>query len=351
MGQGIQKKPSRLEGLDVARLFALIGMVIVNFNIVMVTHVEAADIGLDFSTLLQGRAAALFVVLAGIGFGLGFARYEWGEYVGLTLRRAAFLFVIGLLNFLIFSADIIHYYAFYFVFGIVFLRVPNWGIWLAIVGLIIGFLGLILGLNFDQGWVWETFTYEGFWTVEGFVRNLMFNGWHPIIPWLAFFLLGIRLSRLDLAQTKIQIRLLVSGVLTFAIAVGVSHVIMGVVDTDTAILFQTLPVPPVPLYMCAGAGFACAMIGVCLLVEPKLRAYKLLDIFTRPGRMTLTFYIAHIFLGMGVLERLGMLGAQTARMSLFASMVFCCVIVVFAFFWSQKFKRGPLETVMRKITD
>lgn len=60
---------NRLIGIDFARALALFGMVIVNFKLAM-----NADIGtpqlIEFAALLEGRASALFVILAGIGIAL-----------------------------------------------------------------------------------------------------------------------------------------------------------------------------------------------------------------------------------------------------------------------------------------
>ena len=57
---------NRLIGIDFARALALFGMVIVNFKLAM-----NADIGtpqlIEFAALFEGRASALFVILAGIG--------------------------------------------------------------------------------------------------------------------------------------------------------------------------------------------------------------------------------------------------------------------------------------------
>lgn len=110
----------RLEGLDVARFLALAGMVIVNFNVVMVTVGDDTGPFSAVAELLQGRAAATFVVLAGVGLGLNAMRHDWNQTLATTLKRAAFLLIVGFLNLLVFDADIIHYYTFYFLFGVFF---------------------------------------------------------------------------------------------------------------------------------------------------------------------------------------------------------------------------------------
>lgn len=58
---------SRLDGLDIARPFAFVGVVTVNFDVVMVGATNAET---GIAQLLQGRAAAAFVVLAGVCRGL-----------------------------------------------------------------------------------------------------------------------------------------------------------------------------------------------------------------------------------------------------------------------------------------
>lgn len=99
---------ARLHGLDLARYFALFGMVAVNFRLAL--GVEKGPSLLDqMVELLEGRAAATFVVLAGLGYTLAFAHRQ--NPTAAILKRAAFLFVLGLLNLLIFEADILHFYA------------------------------------------------------------------------------------------------------------------------------------------------------------------------------------------------------------------------------------------------
>ena len=49
-------------------------------------------------------------------------------------------------------------------------------------------------LDFDRGWNWATLSYRDFWTIEGFLRHSLFNGWHPVFPWAAFLLWGMWLG-------------------------------------------------------------------------------------------------------------------------------------------------------------
>lgn len=351
---GDNSKPyQRLDGLDVARFLALIGMVIVNFDVVMVV-VNSDSVAHESSWLaqaLQGRAAATFVVLAGIGLGLGAARAEWSQTLSVTLKRVAFLLVAGLLNTLIFDADIIHYYAFYFLFGTLLIRVSSGLLWLTIVMLVFGFVGMTALLDYEAGWNWQTLTYAGFWTPTGFIRNLFFNGWHPLVPWLAFLLFGIWISRLDLWSRAVQIKLALIGAAVFALTLlGSRWLIANVAgdDPEAAILFATEMVPPMPLYMIAGGSVASIVIGASLLMTASLRSSGLLSIIAPAGRQTLTLYFAHIVIGMGTLEVLGRVGGQTGGAALAAAILFCALATLFAVLWSRRFRRGPLEGLMRR---
>ena len=58
---------NRLIGVDIARAFAIAGMIIVNFKIVLGDN--GNEIVKLFSSFFEGKAAATFVVLAGIGVG------------------------------------------------------------------------------------------------------------------------------------------------------------------------------------------------------------------------------------------------------------------------------------------
>ncbi len=337
----------RLEGLDLARFFALVGMVIVNFDVVMVNPLLVNDSGV--ASILPGRAAALFVVLAGIGFGLAAKNKPWEHTFRLTIKRFIFLLTLGLLNAAIFQADIIHYYAFYFLFGVLLLPLPNRYLAIVIFGLVLDFVLMAVFYNYDQGWDWANLHYQDFWSVSGFFRNLFFNGWHPVIPWLSFLILGIILSRITLKSVRTQSNMLVIGLAVFFCSTWLANrlgTLFSTIDPEAAVLFTTTPIPPMPLYLISAGSLAVAVTGLCLLMEPILKRHKILAIFTPVGRQTLTWYIAHIVLGMGTLENLGQINNQTTTQALFTALLFCVMATLLAFLWNLKFRRGPLETLM-----
>jgi uncharacterized protein len=353
----------RLHGLDLARFLAFVGMVIVNFGVVVAAVPGEGSWASALADGLEGRAAATFVVLAGVGLGMG--AKSAGALAQQTVpylligRRALFLLVIGLLNMMIFEADIIHYYAGYFLFGAACLRFTSLQLSAVIAAVVFGFLVLVVALDYDQGWVWATYTYTDFWTPTGFVRNLFYNGWHPVIPWLAFLLFGVIISRLSLTESRTQLLLLGLGVFSALSAHGLSQGLTAVFPAfegeSLVELYGVKPVPPMPLYMLAGMGISAATIGVCLLLASGLKTSKLLTILVTPGRQTLTLYFAHIFIGMGLLDVFGLVASPgnsvttTMSQSVVMALAFGLAALIYANIWSRFFKRGPVEWLMRRL--
>ena len=332
----------RLQGLDAARFLAFCGMVLVNFRIAaQVTPID------DWPSLLtnglEGRAAALFVVLAGIGITLA------NVPPNLMLRRAAFLFVIGLANLTIFEADILHFYALYFVVAIPFVTAANQWLWRGVAAILIFSLIAQVVLDYEKGWNWDTLYYSDFWTLTGFLRHSFYNGWHPVFPWVSFLLFGMWLGRQELSCDKIHNRMIILGLSAAALSLIPGWLIQNPELID---LLNTTTLPPGPFYVLAGSGSATAVIGLILKIQPALAQQHIDRWFTAPGRQSLTLYVAHILLGMGTLEAIGRLDGSLTPIQIFGiSLVFCIACSLYARIWNQKFKRGPLEMLMRWVTE
>lgn len=324
-------------------------MVVVNFSIAMGADGDQSFWGQGIA-LLQGRAAALFVVLAGIGLGLAFGQKPDAAVIS---KRALFLLVLGLVNMTIFEADILHYYAFYFALSILLLPLHSLVLkWLLVI-INISYLAFLLsgdtwGLSYDMGWDWQTYTYTDLWTLPGFTRNLLINGWHPIFPWLSFVVIGILISRLDLSKRWSRWRLVrVGAVAWLGAELSAWYLSPLAVQVDPALidLVATRPIPPAPLYIIAGGGFASVVVGVCLLFCGS-RAGAVGALFACAGRQSLTLYIAHILVGMGFMDLFGLLGGQAARTAVAAAVIFTLCALIYVRVWPSP--RGPLEAILRR---
>jgi uncharacterized membrane protein len=60
----------RIAGYDIARSFALLGMVVVHFSLVLASDRSGPGWLVSILGFLDGRAAATFVILAGVGLTL-----------------------------------------------------------------------------------------------------------------------------------------------------------------------------------------------------------------------------------------------------------------------------------------
>jgi len=352
----------RVFGYDLARAFAIFGMVIVNFKVVM--NVSTGTNWLyNAANLLEGRAAAVFVVLAGVGISLltkkAFLNDDLSEIkkkrVSL-LKRSILLIVIGLAYSPIWPADILHFYGLYIIVGSFLLMSSNRVLLLFIFFFTIMFVALLGFVDYETGWNWETLNYIDFWTINGMVRHLFYNGFHPVFPWTAFLLIGMWLGRKDVSNMLIRRKLIIISAIVWiltellsdlAISYGINN-IAQIPTAEISEIFGTKPMPPMPQYIIAGSSSAIFFILICVSISLKIENSRLLKPLYYTGQLALTFYVAHVIIGMGFLESIGMLENQTIDFAIFTAISFNILCIIFAYFWKSKFAVGPLEWVFRK---
>ena len=355
----------RIEGYDVARALAIFGMVIVNFSLTLTFGAEIPS-GPEWlrvlTGLIEGRAAALFVILAGIGLSLGARRaLASGDSLQMAVvrrrlwKRAILLYLGGLLFTIVWPADILHFYGLYIGIGALLIAGPNRVLLGSAALLVLTFVGLLAIFNYEAGWDFETLTYLNFWTPVGQVRHLLFNGFHPVVPWQAFVLFGIWLGRQDLRDPSVRRRFLLGGVVLALVAETASAVLVswfseGASDEDAEIivsLFGSGAMPPMPIYMLAATGTAVAVIALSVEFSQRFSHIPGHRALVVTGQLSLTIYVAHVVLGLGGLELIGRLEGQTLPFAVVASFAFYAVAVTFSVLWTKRFKRGPLEWLLR----
>lgn len=146
----------RITGFDLARALAVFGMVIVNFKIVMNSE-TGSSLLMTFSKLFEGRASALFVVLAGVGVTLLTDKARKSSDSSLVfesrislIKRGLLLVTIGLIYTPIWEADILHFYGFYFLIAAAIFMVNDKSLlWISAIMMII-FPILMLLFNNDE---------------------------------------------------------------------------------------------------------------------------------------------------------------------------------------------------------
>ncbi len=291
--------------------------------------------------LAGGRASALFAVLAGVSLALMTGRRvpvrgaeRRARSAGLAVRAlliASFGLLLGELDSGL--AVILTYYGLLFLLGLAFvgLRAP------VVLGLAVAWAVLapvvsqvVRPLLPERGYDSPAF---GQLAEPGqLLSELAFTGYYPVVPWLAYLLLGMGLGRLDLARRTVQLGLVGVGLAVAVAATVTSRVLLerpgvaqrlseelgqpgagveGLLRQTEAGMFGNTPtggswdwllvVAPhstTPFDLLQTMGSALAVVGGCLLVVAALPAFgqRVVAIVFGAGTMTLTLYSVHVLL-------------------------------------------------------
>lgn len=312
---------ARLVGLDVARALALLGMV--------ATHLvpQVAESGAQTwpHELAGGRAAALFAVLAGVALALMTGRrtpLQGGDRARASVGLAARALLIALLGLALATQEtglaiILTYYGMMFLLAIPFAGLrAGWlallaAAWLVVVPVVSHWLRPELPpRRYDNP------TFEQLEQPVLLMWELLFTGYYPAVPWLAYVLAGMAVGRSDLGRRGVQAGLVGGGALLAGLAWYLSsEATAGRFDREVLLeadfgLYGTTPTnrwawllvdaphSTTPFDLAATTGSALAVIGLCLLVTsvlPRLGVRALAIVFGA-GTMTLTLYSLHVVL-------------------------------------------------------
>jgi uncharacterized protein len=339
-------------------------MFIVNFNTAFGSFTDNT-VGGHFLRLFNGNSSSTFVILAGMGIALMTNRNEYSlteksNLQAIIIRRSWFLFVIGLLLYNWWPADILHFYGGYMHLAAFILFVPKkFYLWAALLAIVI-FHVLFAIIPYDTGWNFKTLEYTDFWTVVGFVRNTFYNGWNPIFPWIAYFFAGVWLGKLDWRILNVQRKMLLLGAgLSFFTITLQFYATQAIGNKDLLLYITADYIPPFLPFMAGTFGFALVVISTCMFIGGKFENNAYAKLFAATGQMTLTHYISHVTIGMIIfafitgrnysnhlLER----AAVSPLFILLFATAYFAVSCLFSRWWIRRFKHGPMEILMRKIT-
>jgi uncharacterized protein len=353
----------RVVGFDVARALAILGMVVVHFSLVMAADRSGPgwlNVVLGF---LDGRAAAIFVVLAGVGITLMSRRAvasadprAIAKARKVLLLRGLFLLALGFINLRIWPGDILRVYGVSLLLAARLITASDRRLWLGTLGYAAGFAALFLVLDFGKNWDWATLSYRRLWTPTGLVRNLFYDGFRSVLPWTGFVVFGMWLGRLNLRNPAVTKRVFLAALGTAVGAEVVSWLCVSYflthphgMDAETVkALFGTESMPALPLFLLASGGEAVAVIAVCVRLSGEGPPHSWQPL-AATGQMALTWYFAHIVLGLGAVVALGLETSQPLPVAAGWGVGFFAVAVLASWLWQMAFRHGPLEWVMRKI--
>jgi uncharacterized membrane protein YeiB len=354
----------RIVGYDLARAVALLGMLLVNFSVLFGVN-ESDPAWLTYLVeIIKGRAAATFVVLAGVGLSLlTKSVYLNKDRAALNakrltlLKRSLFLLVIGLFNFVISPiSDILHFYAVYIALGACFLTFSSLSLWLLTACAITCRPLVFVAFGFVKNWDLNNVSLAGFWDLPGIIGHIFFNGCFPVIPWMAFITLGMWIGRQDFSDRAFRKKILLTGIGAVAVAELLSGV--GIYLSATAelgrgvekllLLFQIVSWDPIPLFMISAMGTALVVISLIMILADRYGNSRWIMPFVSVGQITLTLYIIHILVGCFLLQMVEELEREIFLLPLWGTVLFFIVALVLSHYWLKRFQKGPLEWLMRR---
>jgi uncharacterized membrane protein YeiB len=339
-------------------------MYIVNFNIVFGNHSDTTWAG-KFLSLFNGNSSTVFVMLAGMGVALMSNRtnYSFEEQKRLKAtiaKRGWFLFALGLLLYVWWPADILHFYGGYMHVAALLVFVKR-RYYLVVAGLVIVmFHILLLVIPYETGWDFTTLLYKDFWTISGFLRNTFYNGWNPIFPWIAYFTIGMYLGRIDWSPQKTQVTMFITGAILY-LSILVLQVASNnaALNEDLKFYIQADYLPPFLPFILSTAGFGLMVITAFMFISHYVSSSKVANELAKTGQMTLTHYISHLTIGMIIFSLItnrqfeGKMNDEAPVHPLFIfaySLIYFFMSYYFSRLWAARFKYGPFEMIMRKVS-
>jgi uncharacterized membrane protein YeiB len=353
----------RIPGYDIARALALFGMLVINFWAMTDTGSLSPKWMDRILGHVQGRAAATFVLLAGVGIALLSKRallkkdlIKLGNHRLALVKRAFFLFVLGLINSLIWPSDILHFYAIYLLIGALFLPVSGRRLLFLAFIPVAAFAVLMSQVDFDREGQLEFLSSIPLWDVTGMLRHLFFNGIYPVFPWAAFLFVGMWLGRQNLSDGRVRKKLFLIGIgaMLFAESIswvafnGLLHNPFGI-DLENARLWLAVdPWEPMPLFAVSAGGSALLVIVGCIHVSEKNRRSRWILPLAALGRSTLTLYMAHIVAGDLALRLLRPADTLKIFFPLWGALLFYSISIPLCTLWNRHFPKGPFELLAHR---
>ncbi len=288
-------------------------------------------------------AAPLFFFTLGVSLFLSVHKRQKSA-LNHVLRRGAGLIVVGLILINMWQASILHYLGIYSIITFVMLRVSK-KIRLCIAAIILISTPFVLfKVGYMSGWEHLGYRLADFWTIRGFMKNLLGSGFFPMFPWLVFPIIGTLAAEymLEAVQTGRQKRFCllcaVSGILFVTASLFIQHF------TTWKITFY----PPTISYMLFFTGCCLALLGLFfLLLDQNAQRSKWIDVSLFIGDVSFSAYLMHIIVGLELFRITGLLNTLPVSM-LMAAIAGMLLLIWFVCKISVKhFGAGPFEYLFR----
>ncbi|MEK4395374.1 DUF418 domain-containing protein [Bacillus sp. FSL K6-2860] len=368
----------RVHFLDIVRGFALMGIILVNYFLIVDSakgfDMEANDI---FHNLVNWFASGKFITLFSFLFGVGFmifmdrAAQKVDSPNKLFARRLTILLGIGLLHVtFVWIGDILTYYAaagflLLFFYKRTAKTILYWLITLFVIQLLTPFFTMLLHTisagssgkpdfaDFDLT-SHNSLTYLASigdrWTD---MMTMASSSFSTVYSMFFMFLLGVYFVKMEFfknmeAKKAIWNRIWV--IFTIAFMITQSSTIITAVNPVENTLWMDMASALEQNGGLTGSMFYMSTLAMLFLHVPQLRGA--LMIFTKVGRMSLTCYLLHSIIGTMLFLKYGagLVDHLQPAGTFFMAIGVYVFLVLFSTLWLKRFKYGPMEFIWRQLT-
>jgi uncharacterized membrane protein YeiB len=350
----------RRPGPDVVRALAMAGVVVMNYHGYLILRGASRDrsgfAGFfdPWTGPLSTRFAATFVLTAGVGVTL-MTRSSTGNAEATRsmrwrlVRRGLLLYGFGLLFDQIWSGTILPYY------GAMFVVAAAMFTWRSRWILLLGAAAAVVAWT-TRWWLYERsldghdtswLTNPGGRSPRGALFNVMLNGTHPLLPWLAFLCTGIVIGRM---LTLSWWRPAAAGV-GFVLYAAASIVDASVTSDRARALFNDDPFDRSGVYVASALGTALLAFVTISWAADRFASAPVVDALRRAGQLSLTVYIAHALVFNLLVDTWDIVQPAGVGTALTFAATFWMVAITGAVAYQRHFGRGPAETVYRLLTN
>lgn len=368
----------RVHFLDIVRGFAMLGIIIVNYFLIVDT-VNGFDMNSNdlvhnlISTFAEGKFVTLFSFLFGVGFMIFMDRaVQRVEHPRkLFARRLLILFCIGLLHIsFIWVGDILTFYAVagFLLFGF-YARTPKTILRWIIALISIQFMASILNMAYNamntessDMPTYFDFTLTSHTSVtylDSFVARwadmsmMAASSLSTVYAMFIMFLIGMYFVKMNFftnmeAKQSTWKRIWFISLGAFMLT-QFSTMLNTLIPAENTFWMELLMILSQQGNL-TGSMFYMSTLAMLFVYIPSLR--NVLMVFTKVGRMSLTCYLLHSIIGTLLLLPYGVGLANSIKPigTLMLSITVYVVLVIFASLWLKRFNIGPMEWIWRKLT-
>lgn len=368
----------RVHFLDIVRGFALMGIILVNYFLIVDSakgfDMQSNDV---FHHVVNWFASGKFITLFSFLFGVGFmifmdrAAHKVDSPNKLFARRLAILLGIGLLHVtFVWIGDILTYYAaagflLLFFYKRTAKTILYWLITLFVIQLLTPFFTMLFNtMNTTSSGKPDFADFEltshnsltylasisDRWTDMVTMASSSFS---TVYSMFFMFLLGVYFVKMEFfknmeAKKAIWNRIWIIFAIAFLIIQG--STIIAAVNPFENTLWMNIASALEQNGGLTGSMFYMSTLSMLFLHVPQLRGA--LMVFTKVGRMSLTCYLLHSIIGTLLFLKYGagLVDHLQPAGTFFMAIGVYVFLVLFSTFWLKRFKYGPMEFIWRQLT-